>query len=403
MAVTVARNVSQSITETVLIRDVSQDMVLLEPDISPLLVMTNNAKRKRPSTSPRFEWVEDQEVSLWGQVSNSTDYAAASTGIIVADISIFATNDLIAFPKADSSSAAEEVCLVTALSGVAVGTGTLTITRAIGGAGGDTITATQSVRILGGAFTENSAIPIGRYTTKSVKISYCQIFRTIVDVSNTQRSTDLYAAQGGEAKYQLAKALIRHRCEIEAAGLWSRASESLATPTSRWTTMGFKPTVTTNVTDVSTTLTLTKFNTFSETAFRFGETSKLFIAAPKVISALNSFSQSRLFTANDDKVFGVRIQKFRTPHGDLMLARNFRMEAGISGASGFNDEAYAIDLPSVEMRFLSGNGNSRDTKLISNLVQDGTDGQKDQYLSQVGWAIRQEKKHSRLFNVSAYS
>lgn len=228
-----------------------------------------------------------------------------------------------------------------------------------------------------------------------------QIFRTVVDVSNTAKSSEMYS--GNETKFQLGKALQRHRQEIENAGLYGRASESLALPTTRWTSMGFKARVSTNVTDMGTTLTLVKFNTFSQTAFRFGESTKLFMAAPVVVSGLNFFSQNRLFTNNDDKIFGVRLQRFRTPHGDLAIARNWRMEAGVSGLNGFDDEAYSIDLASICIRYLAGNGASRDTKLYSNRVVDGTDGQKDEYLSQVGWEIRHEKKHSRIFNATAYA
>lgn len=167
-AVTVARSVDQAINEGVLIRDVSQEMVLLEPDTSPLYVMTNNAKRKKPSISPRFEWIEDAEVSYWDFGAEGSDKSSSATTLTVNDGTLFATNDLILIPKANSSSAAEEVALVTANS-----SNILTLTRGVGGSGADTIPATGSIRILGSAFTENSSIPIGRYTSKTTKISYC--------------------------------------------------------------------------------------------------------------------------------------------------------------------------------------------------------------------------------------
>jgi hypothetical protein len=278
--------------------------------------------------------------------------------------------------------------------------GTLTVTRAIGG-GGDTISATGALRIIGGAFLENDSLPAGRYSTKAVVVSYCQIFRTVVDVSETQRSTELYAAPGGEDKYQIAKAMVRHKAEIEAAGWWSRASETAAAQ-SRWTTGGFKSRVTTNVTDAVGTVTLTKFNDFSETAFRYGDRRKLFSAAPKVVSAMNFFAQNKLFTKSEDKVFGVNLQRFITPHGELMLTRNFRMENGIAGGLGFGDEAYAVDLPSVGIRYLNGNGRSRDTKLYTDVKKDGVDGVKSEIKSQLGFEWRHEKRHSRLVDVLTY-
>lgn len=398
MATTTApRNVNQSSTEGVLVRDVANDMVLLEPDTTPLLVLTTNTKRKKGAKAPKFEWVEDKEVTFWAQANGTTDYASNSTQIAVADSSIFLPRDVFTVPKANSSSAAEEVCIVSSIAG-----NTLTIVRGIGGAGADTISATGSIRIISGAFLENDSLPTGRYQTKTTQTSACQIFRTAVAISGTQQATEIYGAPQGEETYQIAKALIRHKAEIEAAGLWSRYSETTGTQ-SQWTTMGLKARIATYVTDAATTLTLTNFNTFSETAFRYGAKKKLFLAAPKVLSALNYFSQNRLLTHNEDKVFGVMLQSFLSPHGTFMLTRNFRMENGIAGLNGYGDEAYCVDVESIGIRYLNGNGISRDTKLYRDVIKDGTDGTRNEVRSQLGWEIRHELRHARMFGVSAYS
>lgn len=404
MALTVARSFNQMVTDTTQVRDVSEQMVLLEPDASPLFVLTNKAKRKTPSIAPRFEWVEDNEVALWGQASLSADTTSAITSLLVADGTLFAVGDIVAVPKAQSSQSAPEIFLVTA-----VATNTLTITRGIGGSGADTISATGSLRIIGSAAKEDDNIEGQRYTSKTVQISYCQIFKTSVKVTHTAASTKQYGAPQGERKYQLVKALIRHRSEIEAAGLWGRASETLNSPSTRWTTMGLLPRIATNKTDASTTLTLTNFNTFSETAFRWGEKQKLLLCAPKVISALNFYSQNKLLTKVGDTVFGVKISRFDMALGEYMLANNFRMstaEIGFpSGGNSFASHAYSIDLPSVAYRYLNGGGDNLlgDTKLFENVLPDGSTTRTDEYRSQVGWEIRHEKKHAWLNDVSSYA
>lgn len=401
---TVARNFDQMTIDTTQVRDVSEQMVLLEPDASPLYVFTNATKRKQPSVSPRFEWVEDTEVSLWGQASNgTTDYASNVTNIAVADGTLFAVGDICAVPKAQSSSAAPEVFLVTAIA-----TNTLTITRGMGGAGSDTIGATASIRILASAFKEDDGVASQRYTAKTVQISYCQIFKTPVKVTHTAASTKQYGAPQGERKYQIVKALIRHRSEIEGAGLWGRASESLATPSSRWTTMGFLSRIATNKQDASTTLTLTSMNTFSETCFRYGEKQKLLLCAPKIISALNFFSQNKLLTRVGDTVFGVKISRFELGLGEFMLANDYRMgtgDVGFPGGNAFSGHAYSIDLPSIAYRHLQGGGDNLigDTKLFENVLPDGSTTRTDEYRTQGGWEIRHERKHAWLFDVSTYA
>ena len=172
--------------------------------------------------------------------------------------------------------------------------------------------------------------------------------------------------------------------------------------------MGLKPRISTNKSDASTTLSLTAFNAFSETAFRWGEKQKLLMCAPKVISALNFFSQNKLLTHVGDTIFGVKLSRFTLGLGEFLLANNYRQstaEIGFVGSIGFVDEAYSIDLPSVAMRYLNGGGDNLigDTKLYENVFPDGSTVRTDEYRSQVGWEIRHEKKHALLYDVSAYA
>jgi hypothetical protein len=394
------------VTDTTQVRDVSEQMVLLEPDASPLFVLTNAAKRKQPTVSPRFEWVEDNEVALWGQSNAGADSNSVTTTLPVADATVFGVGDICAVPKAQASNAAPEVFLVTAVTGSVPGT--LTITRGIGGSGADTITATGSIKILATSFKEDDNIGTQRYTSKIVQVSWAQIFKTPVRVTHTAASTKQYGAPQGERKYQLVKALIRHRSEIEAAGLWGRGIETLAAPGSRWFTMGFLPRIATNKTDGSNTLTLTAFNTFGETAFRWGEKQKLFLCAPKIISALNFYSQNKLLTRVGDTVFGVKISRFSLALGEFLLANDYRLstaEVGFPGGNSFASHAYSIDLPSVAWRYLQGGGDNLigDTKLFENVVPDGSTTRVDEYRTQGGWEIRHERKHAWLFDVAAYA
>jgi len=403
-ALQVAQSFDQFVTDTTQVRDVSEQMVLLEPDAAPLFVLTNAAKRKQPTISPRFEWVEDNEVALWGVSSATTDWSSAATNILVADGTLFGVGDICAVPKSASSSAAPEVFLVTAIS-----TNTLTVTRGVGSSGADTLPATGSIRILASAFAEDSNVGTQRYTAKVVKISYAQIFKTPVKVTHTAASTKQYGVPQGERKYQLVKALIRHRSEIEAAGLWSRASESLALPSSRWTTMGFLSRISTNKTDASTTATITTWNTFSQTCFRYGEKQKLLLCSPIIISAINYFSQNKLLTRVGDTVFGVKIARFEMALGEFLLANDYRMGTSdigyTSGTNSFSGHAYSVDLPSVAIRYLQGGGDNLigDTKLYENVLPDGSTTRTDEYRSQLGWEIRHERKHAWMYDVSAYS
>jgi hypothetical protein len=189
-AITVARSIDQAYAETVQKRQfIGEDDVLLNPSLTPILTLiTKIGNRKKPTNAARVEWIEDDYLNIWGQATNgTTNYSSVATGILVTDATLFAVNDLIAFPNAVTSSTVEEVAQVTAING-----STLTITRGIGGSGQNTIGATADIRILAPAFPEGAAFGTARTTAKTVLISYTQIFRRPVVVTKSEVAQALF-------------------------------------------------------------------------------------------------------------------------------------------------------------------------------------------------------------------
>src|SRR6266513_181241 len=121
--VSTARSTNEAISETVLVRDVPDEVMVLDGDITPLTVMMVNAKRKRPCFSPRIEKLEDDLRTLWGFM-NAAAVSSAVTNILVNDGTLFGVGDLIAAPQTMTATAAHEVMRVTAIA-----TNTLTVTR----------------------------------------------------------------------------------------------------------------------------------------------------------------------------------------------------------------------------------------------------------------------------------
>jgi len=394
--ITVARSTYQAITgENVLVREIGDEIALLDRDTTPLLVMSINAKRKFGTKVSRVEKIEDDVRQLWG-FHNASAIDSVNTQVLVNDGTLFAAGDLVAAQKAVSSAAAEEIIRVTGIA-----TNTLTVTRGIGGAGADTIGASNALRIIGSAYAENAGLGTVRTTTKTTIISYTQIFREPFSISRTMRANETFGER--EEEYQVMKAQIELKKAIEGAALWGRASESLSAPGSIRTTMGFKARVTTNLTDMGTTITLAKFNTLSETGFRYGNKVKTLIAAPVYHSAVANFGQGKMQVRTGETVFGVNFRRLVLPHGDLLMAPNYMMENGISGQGGYADEAYVVDLSAIELRYLNGNGVNCDVALYRNVKKDGTDGFTHEYLGELCWVIISEKKHARSYNGTAYS
>lgn len=405
---TVPRSVDQAISETVQKRVfVGEADVLLNPSLTPLFTLvTKIGNRKKATSSTRVEWIEDDYVGHWGQASNgTTDFSSVATSITVVDGTLFNVGDLVAVPKAATSSAAEEVIRVTANTGGAGAT--LTITRGIGGTTADTISATTDLRVLASAYAEGAAFGTVRTTSKIVKISYTQIFRRPVQLTKSMVAQAQFGPSN-ERLFQRRKSLEELRKEIESAGLWGAPSESLSlgAPGTIRTTMGVKSRIVTNVYNANTTLTETGLESFAELAFStyYQGTEKLLIASKKVISAFDFFSLGHMRHQPGESLYGVKVKRYVTSHGDFMVTRDLLLESGPNGSFTFAaDEAYALDVDSIEFAPLSGNGENRDTHLLTDVVKDGSDKYSDEYICEGAWVIRQEKRHARLYGCTAFA
>lgn len=398
----VARSVDQAIQETVQRRQfVGEKDILLNPTLTPILTITTGiGNRKRTTMEPRVEWIEDDYLNVWGAVSNGTTaYSSVATSIGVADGTLFAAQDIIAFPVLASTSALEELAQVTAVAG-----NTLTITRGLGGSPAGTIGATADIRVIAPAFTEGGSYGTPRTTPKTVLISYTQIFRRPVQVTKSLVSTGLYGPSN-DREYQRKKVMQETRRDIESAGLWSRATESLALPNTLRTTMGIKSRIVTNAYNANNTLTQGSFLSFVQQGFStyYEGQEKLFVAAPVMISALSFWADTALRLAPGDDIFGVKVTRYVSGHGDLMVTRDLNLQNAPSGSgAGWGGEAYALDMDSIEFCPLAGNGENRDTQLLIDVVKDGADLYRDEWLCEGAWIIRFEKRHARIYGIQNY-
>ena len=170
------RSWDTAVTETVQVRVLGDKIVQLQPDVTPLIVMTTNAKKKKSTPVPRIERIEDDLRNLWDYQAGTTTLSSVATTLTVSTGTLFATNDLVAVIKPQSNANAPEVMRVTGIA-----SNVLTVTRGVGGAdsiaaGADSIYPTNALRIIGSAFAEGDIYGSFRSTEKVVPISYCSDF-----------------------------------------------------------------------------------------------------------------------------------------------------------------------------------------------------------------------------------
>lgn len=384
-----------------IVRLVGDAGLLLEPNEQPLISLLLQIKKKTPVDSPRFEWYEDDFMARWATnagvtVTNTT----ASNTITLDDGTKAIAGDVWAIPNAVSSSTAPELVLVTSVSGAVA-----TVTRAFAGSTITTIAPGDSLTRLGPAFAEGFSVPGTRYTKPSAKITYTEIFSHVFDITNTAIATKMYANEGkGERRYQHEKLLKEMKVSMNRSFLWGKAYEDLTGSQALRTTMGLNTVISSNVTSAGGTLTTATFESWARSVFRYsGDKPKILLACPLLISALNSWANSKLYIEPEEEVYGVRLRRFHTGHGTFLLVRDWMLEDGVAGKNGFGGWAFAIDPDEVEVIYLNGNGENRDIKVIENAVMDGADRKVDQAVGELGLVIRHEKKHGKLYNITGWS
>jgi hypothetical protein len=95
----------------------------------------------------------------------------------------------------------------------------------------------------------------------------------------------------------------------------------------------------------------------------------------------------------------VRVQTYYSPHGTLNIVKHNLLEGEQSG------NAYVVDFVAgnVQYRYLDGSGapgGSRDTRLYTDRQNPGTDGQRDEIISEVGLQCGLPKTGGRLTGVA---
>lgn len=173
-----------------LVEDVSDIIGIVSPFETPLLNLFGDAKR--PALSTVHEWIEDALLPNTDEINQESfsPNPQSATSITVLHGSRFTTGDLV------RPGESQEVMLVTAVT-----SNTLTVTRGYGGTTAATLADGMRLSILGNAALEGAAAAAARFTTRTRKQNYTQIFTATVDVSGSMQAARAHGV-ADEVDYQ---------------------------------------------------------------------------------------------------------------------------------------------------------------------------------------------------------
>lgn len=190
MAFTGKATYGAGITLPELVEDVSDVIGIVSPYETPLLSHIGDPKRAAQSTV--HEWIEDELLANTDQLNQASFLPTpiAATALTVDNGSRFRVGDLV------RPASSGEVMFVSNVAG-----NILTVVRGYGGTTPFALTDNMVLNILGNAALEGDDAPDARFTHRSRRQNYTQIFTAAVDVSGSMQAARAYGVED-EVDYQ---------------------------------------------------------------------------------------------------------------------------------------------------------------------------------------------------------
>lgn len=360
--------------------DMAQQILLLEPESSPLTVILKNLSKKR-CFAPKYQWMEKELDPRFDTTSASA--LSTDTTINVTNGSYWEPQGLVYVPRTG------ELIRI-----VSIATNALTVVRGVGSTAA-ALNSGEELLAAGNAALEGDTSRAGRSRNPVAQTNYTQIFRTPWEETDTALHTEYEADDDWDR--QAADHGIEHAKNLEYAMMLGRPTEdtSDASGKPRRTTGGFNHFVSTNVTDFAGTMTESAFFTALRPIFRYGAKEKIGFASMLAVDVLNSFPRGKIQVVNQsENKYGLRIMQFVSPHGTLNLVTHYLLEGSTLGK-----QLWVMDPNNAQYRYLQNQRGSRDTHIRTNIQTNDTDGRKDEYLSECGAQFGLDKTHGKLINI----
>ena len=406
--------------------DFSDRIAELNPEESPFFVYLSKVA-KVPTSDSQFRFLEDRTKMSYTDRSFviSTNLAAVSVGsTVTATLSAaqpWLVKGMVISVQSDAGNSGGPNHANARIE--AVNSSTSIDIKWISNPGSDAAPgASAKAQVIGTAFAEGSGSPDVFSQELDHDFGYTQIFKTSCEMSNTARAT-VYRGHADEWSRIWNLKLREHKVDIERAMLFGqRASQGgiqytegivghiMANGQSQDKEAAEQLAYTEGQAYLKTvaagSLTYDVLLKDLEVIFdpaRGGSQTKLALASLPVISLFNKLGDGVGFLGDSlsskmpyqfqksDGVFGHKIQKVETIHGDISMVR----EPLFRGLSG--EFMALVDLDHVSYRPLVGNGINRDTYIETNVQAADEDLRKDMILTEAGLEISLPETHA-LFN-----
>ena len=406
--------------------DFSDRIAELNPEESPFFVYLSKVA-KVPTSDSQFRFLEDRTKMSYTDRSFviSTNLAAVSVGsTVTATLSAaqpWLVKGMVISVQSDAGNSGGPNHANARIE--AVNSSTSIDIKWISNPGSDADPgASAKAQVIGTAFAEVSGSPDVFSQELDHDFGYTQIFKTSCEMSNTARAT-VYRGHADEWSRIWNLKLREHKVDIERAMLFGQRASQGGIQYTEGIVGHIMANCQSQDKEDAEQLAYTEGQAYLKTVAagsltydvllkdlevifdpaRGGSQTKLALASLPVISLFNKLGDGVGFLGDSlsskmpyqfqksDGVFGHKIQKVETIHGDISMVR----EPLFRGLSG--EFMALVDLDHVSYRPLVGNGINRDTYIETNVQAADEDLRKDMILTEAGLEISLPETHA-LFN-----
>lgn len=363
--------------------DMREKIMELEPDSSPLLILSKKAENEA-AVNYKYSWWEDKLNVRFDAAGE--EVTAEATKVKVGNSLMWGADDLIYNTRTG------EVVRVTGTEGEKI-----VMVRGVGSTAAIIKVEDEFLRI--GSAAQQGALDKPARSKNPVELTnYTQIFRDPIDATNTRLATK-DRNKPRDWTRQVNKTGVEHAKDIEYAAMLGKPSDDKTGAQPRSTTGGFNHFANQNITDAGGEITEPELWASLEAPFRYGSSTKLGLLGSKVASIINKFPASKSIVTNPDpaKTFGINMVQLITPTGKrLNLVVHWLLEG-----KELAKQMWIVDLANVGYRYLAGEGENRDTHVKPNIQAPGQDGRKDEYLTECGFLYGQSLTHGKVVNITS--
>lgn len=334
---------------------------------------------------PEFNWWEEQLDQVRVEETTGLQSVLASTALTCSGGGLYnlVAGDLLLVEKTDQATYDNEIVMVSSVTSDTAAV----IKRAQAGTTNVAIAANTFLTKIGNVHAEGSGAPTASSRNPTKLYNYCQIFKTIYDITETAAKTK--TRTGDPLQNDKKRKMFDHSRDLEMAFLFGVRSETTGSNGKpQRTTGGLRSFLSTNVTVFSTTPTETTFLNAVYPCFDYNSGAgeeRIVFAGNEAMNTLNLLAKnatnSRVNFDSIVKLYGMTLQRWVLPQGILYIKNHPLMN--IHGR--FKQSMFIVDPTALRYRPL------RDTKFKDNIQANDEDRKKGQWLTEAGLEMRHER------------